>query len=87
MNNFECKNHRLIDEVMACITDCLSLEPGIVSLDTRIGGVPEWDSLGQITIYIAVQKQFEVTIPLQSAGNIRSVKDWADAVEVLLKED
>tara|TARA_B100000686_G_C16521413_1_gene827436 strand:- start:668 stop:856 length:189 start_codon:yes stop_codon:yes gene_type:complete len=52
--------------------------------DSKIGDFPQWDSLGHINIYFALQKEFDVHIPLTLAGNVKSVDDWARIIEKII---
>jgi acyl carrier protein len=69
-----------IDEVRDCIAKCLVLDIEKLSAASKIGEFPEWDSLGHIRIFFAIQDRFSITIPLELAGDARSVGDWAAAV-------
>jgi acyl carrier protein len=68
-------------KTLACISKNLEIEIDDLNSQSKIGAFPEWDSMGHITIYFAIQKEFAISIPLDKAGDIRSVEDWARAID------
>jgi len=74
----------LLDEticvVRKCISSCLAIDIEKLTLGSSIGEFTEWDSMGNLTIFFSLQETFNVEIPLDVAGNIRSVEDWAHAI-------
>ena len=70
--------------VIKIIEQALSLEPGILNEDSNSENIEEWDSLGQLTILVALDKYFE--------GKISSISEMAEANSVqeiltILKEN
>jgi|MDTB01.2.fsa_nt_gb acyl carrier protein len=74
----------IVDQILNCISLSLSISIEQLTVLSSIGEFPEWDSLGHITLYFAIQETFGIKIPLENAGNIRSVADWARVVEAQL---
>ena len=71
-------------EILKIIQDALKLNEGIITLDTGIGDVEEWDSLGHLGILAALDKFFN--------GKIAGIRDMATAKSVrqilqILKEN
>ena len=60
--------------VMEIIEKALELKPGILKEDSDSEGVEGWDSLGQLSILVALDKHFE--------GKISSLSEIADANSV-----
>lgn len=60
--------------VMEIIEKALQLKPGILKKDSDSEGVEDWDSLGQLSILVALDKYFE--------GRISSLSEMADANSV-----
>ena len=70
--------------VMKIIEKALSLEPEILNEDSNSENTEGWDSLGQLTILVALDKHFE--------GKISSISEMAEANSVqkiltILKEN
>ena len=57
--------------VIKIIEQALTLEPGILNEDSNSENIEEWDSLGQLTILVALDKHFE--------GKISSISEMAEA--------
>ncbi len=60
--------------VMEIIEKALELKPGILKEDSDSERVEDWDSLGQLSILVALDKHFE--------GRISSLSEIADANSV-----
>ena len=60
--------------VMKIIEKALSLEPEILNEDSNSENIEDWDSLGQLTILVALDKHFE--------GKISSISEMAEANSV-----
>ena len=72
------------EEVLEVIRTALAIKPGELSLNSAIGNVAEWDSLGHLGILSALDKFFD--------GKVAPIKDMAMADSVnkileLLKEN
>ena len=53
----------------------LSLKPGDVSADLRIGDVPEWDSLGQLNLIMEVEWIFGTRFDGRQLISLTSLAD------------
>ena len=70
--------------IIKIIEEALELEPGIIKEDSDSEGIENWDSLGQLSILVALDKKFE--------GKISSLSEMAEANSVqkifsILKEN
>jgi len=67
------------EEVLRVIKNALDLKDGRLTIDSAVGDLPEWDSLGHLGILSALDKFFE--------GNVAPIKDMAmaDSVRKILK--
>jgi acyl carrier protein len=73
-----------VNLIRKCVSDNLNISIEFLNAQSGIGDFPEWNSLGHITIYLAIQEFFNISIPLEDAGDIRSIEDWAYAVNLVL---
>ena len=60
--------------VMEIIEKALELKPGILEEDSDSEGIEDWDSLGQLSILVALDKHFK--------GKISSISEMAEANSV-----
>ena len=60
--------------VMEIIEKALELKPGILKEDSHSEKIEDWDSLGQLSILVALDKHFK--------GKISSLSEIADANSV-----
>ncbi len=58
-------------EVIAVIEKALETKPGLLSENTRAEEVEMWDSVGQLSILVALDKLFE--------GKIANINEMAEA--------
>ncbi len=58
-------------DVIAVIEKALEMKPGLLGENTRSEEVDNWDSLGQLSILVALDKQFD--------GKIANITEMAEA--------
>lgn len=63
------------EKVILLIEEILELEPGTITEDTVAADIAEWDSLGQIMVIGALEEKLGLSISLEQALQIKSVKD------------
>ncbi len=63
------------EKVILLIEEILELEPGTIKEDTVAADIAEWDSLGQIMVIGALEEKLGLSISLEQALQIKSVKD------------
>lgn len=66
-----------IERVSALIASTLGLSPDSVNAESSMETVPQWDSLAQLNICLAVQEQFGVDMDMDAIGNATSVAKLA----------
>ena len=64
------------------IADVLQLRNSEQSLDGHRNEISEWDSLGHLRIFMAIENKYDVKVPLE---DIFSVNSRDDIVEILSK--
>ena len=60
--------------IMEIIEKSLQLNPGVLKEDSDSESIQDWDSLGQLSILVALDKHFE--------GKISSISEMAEANSV-----
>jgi acyl carrier protein len=64
-------NEDVLKQVMATM---LKLDPSDINEDSSMDNLSNWDSLRHMNLVLALEEEFEVTIPDEDAGNITSYK-------------
>lgn len=68
-----------MDRLQACIADALGVAPEKVTNELTYQSIPEWDSIGHMTVIAAVEGEFGVSISpedilaIDSVGMLREV--------------
>ena len=64
------------EEVIRVLSRVMKIPKNKIKKDLKLGSIPEWDSLTHLNIYFEIQKVFKRKISMESAANVKSVKDW-----------
>ena len=62
---------RIISKETRCVESDLTL-------DSAVGDVPGWDSLGNVRVIAAVEDHFKLTFTVEETLEIESVEDFVD---------
>lgn len=65
--------------------DTLHVSEDVYSLELGVGDIPEWDSIGHLTLLQAVEATFEITFDVGDAIDIESVDDLIQMVHKYLQ--
>ena len=76
-------NEEALKQVIATV---LSVDPVSINSETSMDTVPEWDSLHHITLILALEDEFKVSIPDEDASNITSYPLIKLVMEELLQK-
>ncbi len=63
------------EKIIALIEEVLKAPKGTVSEDTMIADVEQWDSLAHVMIIGELEEKLGVSIPLEEAVEITSMKE------------
>jgi acyl carrier protein len=63
------------EKALNLITEVLELKDIILTPETFIKDVPEWDSLAQLQIVGEIEENFHVTIPIEAIIDMKTVGD------------
>lgn len=63
------------EAIIALMEEILKVEPGTISEDTKMDEVEEWDSLAHVMIIGELEERLGISIPLDEAVDIVSVKE------------
>jgi len=71
------------EKVKEIIAEALNVDKAVLTDDLSIGGIPEWDSVGNLTIISAIEEKMEIEIPLDDLFDLTSVSALVEEVEKL----
>lgn len=63
------------DKIIALIEELLKVPSGTITEDTQIKDVEQWDSLAHVMIIGELEEKLGVSIPLDEAIELESVKE------------
>lgn len=75
-------NESILKQVMATL---LNVDAASIGPDASMDTIPSWDSLRHMNLVLALEDEFEVSIPDDDAGNITSYQLIKLVLEDLLK--
>jgi acyl carrier protein len=52
----------------------------VISRATHVGDIPDWDSLAQINLVVAIEKDFEIKVSLDTLETLSNVGDMMDLI-------
>lgn len=71
----------LEQKVIKIIAESLEVTEGLISEDTAIGDIPEWNSLGHIVIISSLEKEFSINFDPEIIMDLEDVSDIVAAIE------
>lgn len=63
------------EQIIALIEELLRVETGTITEETQIEDVEQWDSLAHVMIIGELEERLSVSIPLDEAIELTSVKE------------
>ena len=60
------------------VADIMEVEVDEISMETEYKVFDKWDSLMMMNLIMEVEDEYEASIPLESAGKIKTLKDLFD---------
>jgi acyl carrier protein len=70
-----------VREIIALIASELEIPESKVNAGSSMDTIPEWDSMAQMIICLAIQDRFGVTLDMESIENFTSVMALAKLVD------
>lgn len=69
------------DELLDLFCEGLEIEPGQLTLDTKIRDIPEWTSIGWLAIMALVDERLGVQIEPKNIREFKTVKDLVQYIK------
>lgn len=70
-------------QVIDTIANALGVDRGVLTDDLSIGDIPEWDSVGNMTIISAIEEKMGVEFPIDDLFDLSSIAALVEEVEKL----
>ena len=71
------------EKVKEIIAEALHVDKEVLTDDLSIGGIPEWDSVGNLTIISALEEGLDIEIPIDDLFELTSIKSLVEEIEKL----
>jgi len=68
------------EQVKRLVIDTLKIKESDYREDLEAGDIPEWDSVGHVTLLMAAEEKFEITFDVNDSIDVASVEDLIDMV-------
>jgi acyl carrier protein len=66
--------------VQAIFRDVFDDDALVITRATHVGDIPDWDSLAQINLVVAIEKDFEIKVSLDDLETLSNVGDMIDLI-------
>lgn len=76
-------NNELFSVVGGIVAQELKVSPEMITAEMSVGDVPQWGSMAQMAIIVALQNKFGVKIPMEDLFDLTSVGDLVAEIEKL----
>ncbi len=63
------------EKIISLVEEILKVTAGTITETTKMGDVEQWDSLAQVMIIGELEERFGISIPLEEAVEITSMKE------------
>lgn len=69
------------EKVYKVISDNLKVDESVIYNDLEVGGIREWDSLAQVNLIVALEKEFNITFDVDETLEMDNVLDIVEILE------
>ncbi|MBV8446311.1 MAG: acyl carrier protein [Candidatus Dormibacteraeota bacterium] len=71
----------LLPRLRKAFHDAFGVDPLSITLDTRPGEVPGWDSLGHLTLASSLEREFDISLDVDELMAMENVREILRIVE------
>lgn len=76
-----CRMAAASDELKQKIAEAIGVEPDRVQDDSKSSDLPEWDSMGIMSIMLMLSDHYGITLAPNQAASLQSVQGIAECIE------
>jgi acyl carrier protein len=66
--------------LQAIFRDVFDNDSLVITRATHAGDIPDWDSLAQINLLVAIEKDFRINVSLEDMATLNNVGDMLDLI-------
>jgi acyl carrier protein len=74
----QISSDRVIESLREVFPECNDM---ILSMDTQLGELPEWDSMAAVNLQTILLQQFEVEVPLELLADQTKLQEVMDFIQ------
>jgi len=67
-------------DVTEVVAKALNVDPALITSNTGPGNLPQWDSLGHLSVILAVEKAYGITLTVMDQMEVETVADLEELV-------
>jgi acyl carrier protein len=71
----------VLQKVRGILADLFAVDPASVSLDTKASDIPEWDSVGHLSLCGALEEVFNMRFTVSDFAEMTSVRAIVSIIE------
>lgn len=71
------------EKILDIISKTINVDKSILTDDLSIGGIAEWDSVGNLAIIAAIEEELQLEIPLEDLFEMTSIESIVEEVKKL----
>jgi acyl carrier protein len=79
--NFNHTEHSMMERLQKIFREVLDNERLRITAETTQTHVPEWDSLAQVALIMAIEKEFQLSFTARETSSMVSVRAIADLIQ------
>ena len=72
---------RKSNNVREIIAEALNVSPVCITDNLGIGGIPQWDSMGNMAVIAALEEQLDIEFPIEDLFELTSVSAIIEEIE------
>lgn len=65
----------MMETFLTFVAEIMDTDPTEISLETEYGQYEKWDSLMMLTLVMELEAEYDVSIPMESIGEIKTLRD------------
>ncbi len=75
------------ETIKSVIADALEVDMAKITDDLAINGIPEWNSIGNLTIITALEEKLDISFPIDDLFELTSVESIVAEIAKLEKDN
>lgn len=66
------------EKVCSIIAKTFNIPESVVNMNLAVGDIPQWDSMGNLAIFHALEEEFQVEFEMEELFELNSVKSFVE---------